>query len=110
MSIKKAPAQLDIHPAHLEIVRAILKKHIPQYEVWAFGSRTKGTAKKHSDLDLCIKNDIALSFSAMALLQEDFAESDLPWQVDIIEEAVTSAEFLQSIKKDKITVSFNSEQ
>jgi type I restriction enzyme S subunit len=45
---------IDIRPDHWKIVRDILQKHVPEYEVWAFGSRAKKTAKKHSDLDLCI--------------------------------------------------------
>ena len=42
---------IDIRPDHWKIVRDILQKHVPEYEVWAFGSRAKKTAKKHSDLD-----------------------------------------------------------
>jgi type I restriction enzyme S subunit len=41
-------------------VRRILQKHVPGYEVWAFGSRAKWTAKPYSDLDLVIISDRAL--------------------------------------------------
>jgi type I restriction enzyme, S subunit len=37
---------LDIRPDHLQIVQAILQKHIPEYEVWAFGSRAKWKTKE----------------------------------------------------------------
>ena len=45
---------LDITPENLQIVQQILQQHIPHYPVWAFGSRTKGTAKPYSDLDLAV--------------------------------------------------------
>lgn len=96
--------KIDIRADHLQIVRDILQKHVPQYEVWVFGSRVKGTAKQYSDLDLCIKASTSLDFQAMALLQEDFAESDLPWKVDIVDWAVTSTEFLSIIEQDKVVL------
>ncbi|MBF0612488.1 MAG: nucleotidyltransferase domain-containing protein, partial [Magnetococcales bacterium] len=40
---------LDIRPDHLKMVQEILKKHLPDQEVWAFGSRVKGTAREYSD-------------------------------------------------------------
>lgn len=48
---------IDIRPDHWQIVRDILRKHVPQYAVWAFGSRAKWLAKQYSDLDLAIITD-----------------------------------------------------
>jgi predicted nucleotidyltransferase len=45
---------LDLDPNQLAIVQEILAKYLPNKEVWAFGSRVKGTAKPLSDLDLSI--------------------------------------------------------
>ena len=45
---------LAITEAERQIVLDILHKNVPEYEVWAFGSRVKGTAKRYSDLDLAI--------------------------------------------------------
>ncbi len=45
---------LDVKPEHLEMVQAILRTHLPEREVWAFGSRVNGKAKPASDLDLCV--------------------------------------------------------
>ena len=35
-------ANLDITDKELEIVKSILNEFIPNYPVWAFGSRVKG--------------------------------------------------------------------
>ena len=43
---------LDVEPRHLDTVRTILRRHVPEYEVRAFGSRVHGRPRKFSDLDL----------------------------------------------------------
>lgn len=97
-------SQLDVRPDHLQIVQDILHRHVPQYEVWAFGSRAKWMAKDYSDLDLCIKTDEPLGFDVLAQLQEDFTESDLPWKVDVVDWASTSALFREVIERDRVVV------
>lgn len=43
---------IDIQPQHLEMVEKIFRTYLSGYEVRAFGSRVKGTARPFSDLDL----------------------------------------------------------
>ncbi len=95
---------IDIRPDHWEIVRDILKKRVPQYEVWAFGSRAKWNAKPYSDLDLAIITDKPLSLAVSAALADDFSESDLPWKVDVVDWATTSESFREIIQRDKVVV------
>lgn len=95
---------IDIRPDHWAIVRRILQKHVPQYAVWAFGSRAKWSAKEYSDLDLAVITDKPLPLSIRAALDEDFSESDLPWKVDVVDWASTNASFQKIIEKDKVVV------
>lgn len=106
---------IEISPEHWEIVRRILAKHVPQYEVWAFGSRAKQTTKRateqtksavkpHSDLDLVIVTKAPLSLAVSAALAEDFSESDLPWKVDVVDWATTSGSFKKHVLQDKVIV------
>jgi type I restriction enzyme S subunit len=76
---------LDLRPTQLEIVRRILAGIVPDKTVWAFGSRVEGGAKDHSDLDLAIVSDTALSIDEIGRLREAFAESDIPFRVDIVD-------------------------
>lgn len=100
-----APTPLiDIRPDHWKIVRNILRKHVPQYEVWAFGSRATWKAKEFSDLDLAIITDQPLSLDVSASLNDDFSESDLPWKVDVVDWATTSASFRKIMERDKMVV------
>jgi type I restriction enzyme S subunit len=77
---------IDLRPGEWEIIREILRRHVPDREVWAFGSRANQTAKKFSDLDLAILGDQPLTLSTLAELADDFSESDLPFKVDILDE------------------------
>ena len=70
---------LDLTKQELSIVKEILKNH-PNAII--FGSRIKGTRKKFSDLDICLKKKI--KDSEHELLREAFENSDLPFKVDII--------------------------
>lgn len=95
---------VDVAAAHWQIVQGILQKHVPHCAVWAFGSRTKGTAKPYSDLDLAIISARPLSLGAMAALREDFVESALPWTVDLLDWASTSEAFREVVARDKVVV------
>ena len=95
---------IDITSVNWAIVRDILYKHVPEYEVWAFGSRAKGDAKQYSDLDLAVITRAPLSLSVSAALADDFSESDLPFKVDVVDWATTSESFRKIIERDKVVV------
>lgn len=104
MSAGKPIPNIDIRPDHWQIVQRILQQHVPQYAVWAFGSRAKWTAKEYSDLDLAIITDTPLPLDVSASLRDDFSESNLPWKVDVVDWATTSASFRKIIERDKVVV------
>jgi type I restriction enzyme S subunit len=110
MSNDILPPMIDISPSAWEIVRAILQRHVPNAEVWAFGSRAKWTAKPYSDLDLAIIADQPLTLEQRAALAEDFSESELPWKVDIVDGATISEAFRNIIEREKIVVWENDKQ
>ena len=96
---------IDIQPDHWEIVRRILQTHVPYAEVWVFGSRATGKAKPFSDLDIAIITTQPLPLDVSASLHDDFSESDLPYKVDVVDWATTSASFRTIIARTKVTVS-----
>jgi len=93
---------LDIGNAELLIVKSILNRHAPDSTVWVFGSRATGRAKKFSDLDLCFKAPQPLSLERISAMAEEFAESDLPWKVDIVDWWSISERFRQIIEHDQV--------
>ena len=76
---------IDLNPKHLETIQHILAVHTPEYEVRAFGSRVKWTAKDYSDLDLAVVGSKPLTLRQLRRLTEAFEESYLPIQVDVVD-------------------------
>ena len=95
---------IDISQEGWLILQRILKKHIPNHEVWAFGSRAKWTAKEFSDLDIAIQTVTPLDPSLIAAMKEDFQESELPFKVDIVDCAAITPSFLKVIEADKVVL------
>ena len=96
--------RIEISPGHWNIVRGILRELVSDREVWSFGSRALFRAKKHSDLDLAILGGEPLSLTALAALRDAFAESDLPFRVDIVDWATTGEGFRRIIGRDRVVV------
>jgi uncharacterized protein len=58
---------------------------VPEFEVWAFGSRVHGKhLKPFSHLDLAIITDAPLPLQRLLDLRAAFSESELPFPVDIV--------------------------
>ncbi|MBI3782476.1 MAG: nucleotidyltransferase domain-containing protein [Deltaproteobacteria bacterium] len=89
---------IDLEPHLLHQVRRILKEHVPECEVWAFGSRVGcATSKRFSDLDLAVVSTTKIPTRRLALLANAFEESDLPIKVDVVDWQSTSSAFRERI-------------
>lgn len=93
---------IQIEPRHWEIVAALLRRHVPNAEVWAFGSRASGRARRYSDLDLVIRDAAEVPFSTMAALADDLENSDLPFKVDVLDWALLTPTFREVIESGKV--------
>ena len=73
------------------------------YKVFIFGSRATGKAKKYSDYDIGIVGKRPVPSAIKVLIEEALEESDLPYNVDIVDFSLVSANFrkvsLSKIKK-----------
>lgn len=83
-TINKTRPRLDITPAQLNTVIALLKVHLPNTTVWAYGSRVLFTTHPKSDLDLIAFTD-GKQQPALSALQDAFIESNLPFSVDLLD-------------------------
>jgi predicted nucleotidyltransferase len=95
---------IDARSSDLDEVLRILAAHVPDREVWAFGSRVGGRAKEFSDLDLAILGDGPVSNAVLADLREAFRESALPFRVDVIDWATTDEPFRGIIERQHVVV------
>jgi predicted nucleotidyltransferase len=94
--------QHGMSKGQLALIHEILAKWLPAHEVRLFGSRARGTPKAYSDLDLVIMGDTPTPLNTMGQLHEAFANSDLPWRVDLVDWADTSPEFRLHIANHSI--------
>lgn len=90
---------IDLKPEHLKTVLRILSEHAPDVDVLAFGSRVRGNARTYSDLDLAVRGREPLPRSRVEALKDAFAESDLPFQVDVVDVNAVSPEFRALIEQ-----------
>jgi len=75
------------------IIINIISKYTPNFDVLAFGSRCNAVPKKYSDLDLAFLGNEKLGMKRRSQLENAFSESDLPYQVDVVDYNVVSPEF-----------------
>ena len=97
-------SNLELSPHDRQELQRILKACIPGFEVWAFGSRAKGTAKPYSDLDLVIITEQVLPIETLAELTDSLSNSDMTMKVDVLDWATISEPFQKIIQKDKIVI------
>jgi uncharacterized protein len=95
---------IDVAQEHLESIKKIFQKFIPERRVLAFGSRINGKSTKHSDFDLVIMGDECVYNKSMAMLEYAFQESEIPFRIDLIEWATTSEPFRKIILSDHVEI------
>ena len=86
------------------IIQGIREAHIPEREVWAFGSRVKGHVKAYSDLDIAVMGETSLNIATVADLKQAFRDSDLPFKVDLLLWSETSENFRQLIATNHVVI------
>ena len=94
---------VEIHPDHLDIIRHILNKHLSgDVDVWVFGSRAKRTTRRSSDLDLALEGKRAIEAGVMVRIRCDFEDSDLPYEVDVLDMSAIGENFRKIIENDRV--------
>lgn len=96
-------ARLDITETDLGLVREILRRHLPAgVRVWVFGSRARGTARRFSDLDLAVDCGSRLELDTLLALREEFEESELPYEVDVVDSCDMDGDFRAVVEGSRL--------
>lgn len=98
--------ELKLPKKHLDELKKILAAHVPNEEVWAYGSRVNGAAHDTSDLDLVIRHPSNLDVTQRSIvdLKEALSNSNLPLIVDVHDWARLPASFHENIKKNYVVI------
>lgn len=76
-------SDIDIAQEHWQMVDEILRRCLPDREVWAYGSRVSGRSWEYSDLDLVVVGEPPLGGFTMSNARDAFTLSRLPYIVDL---------------------------
>ncbi len=94
---------LDISLDQRETLLDLLRTHLPNTEVWAYGSRTKGNSRPDSDLDLVAFATVDQKREVSAL-KEAMEESSLSFRVDLFIWDEVPETFRKNILAEKIVM------
>jgi predicted nucleotidyltransferase len=98
---------IDLPRADLAILLGVLRDHLPpDTDVWAFGSRTTGEARRYSDLDLALQSGETLDPDMLGRLQDALSESDLTVKVDVVDLLAVDPAFRRIIEGQMVPLSF----
>lgn len=94
---------IDITASQRKTILSLLEKHLPDVEVWVYGSRANWTARPESDLDMVVFTAPEQS-RAVGDLKEAFDESDLPFRVDLFIWDEIPDSFKRNIKAEHVVL------
>jgi len=92
-----------LSPEQQKIILDLLRMHLPDTVVWAYGSRMCGTANAKSDLDLVVFAGPEKKLQVFAL-KEAFEESNLPFRVDLFSWSELPENFKNNIKAEHLVL------
>lgn len=99
---------IDLKPEYFEIINDIIRRCLlSDPKIWIFGSRTQGTAKPFSDIDLLIDVGRPISIHELSALNNSFDESLLPYKVDIADAWTITGEFRAKIRDQLVSLQEN---
>lgn len=71
-------------------------------DVFLYGSRAKGTARRTSDIDVAIMPKAPLPSWLLSVIREALENSAIPYQVDLIDLTTADPSFRERIQKEGI--------
>ena len=88
------------------MIEALLKKHLPGVEVWAYGSRVNGQSHDGSDLDLVLRGPGLARIDTSRLIDftEALRDSTIPFLVEAHDWAGLPESFHREIERDHVVL------
>ena len=97
---------LHLSSRHREEIEALLHKHLPGVEVWAYGSRVNGQSHNGSDLDLVLRGPqlAEIDTSRLADFIEALQDSTIPFLVEVRDWARLPESFHHEIEREHVAL------
>ena len=94
--------QLDFPPQYMKVLNEIIHEHIPDAEIWAFGSRVTQQHHDASDLDLTVHN--VESVESLDDFRTAVINSNIPVLIDILNWESIPQSFKDEIQKRHVVI------
>ena len=93
--------QLRLSERHRREIASLLRRYVPDAEVWAYGSRVDGRSHDGSDLDLVLRgtDGKALPFAQITRLKDALRDSNIPFLVEARDWARLPENFQREIER-----------
>ena len=93
--------RLHLQRKHRQVLESLLREHLPEVEVWAYGSRVTGRSHDGSDLDLALRGPELKKIPAGKLVDFEDAvrESSIPFLVEARDWARLPERFHREIER-----------
>ena len=97
---------LHLSSRHCEEIEALLHKHLPDVEVWAYGSRVNGQSHDGSDLDLVLRGPELAEIDASRLADfiEALQDSTIPFLVEVRDWVRLPESFHREIEREHVVL------
>lgn len=97
---------LDLSPRHRATIQALIERHLPDVEVWAYGSRIDGRGHAGSDLDLALRAPglAPIPVAGLARLKEALRDSNIPFVVEAHDWARLPEGFRRRIERGHVVL------
>ena len=94
--------RVNLKQRHRQMLEEILRAHMPNVEVWAYGSRVSGGSHDGSDLDLVLRGPELqeIPISKLVDLEEALRESTVPFLIEARDWARLPESFHLEIRRD----------
>lgn len=98
--------RLHLKLKHRRMLKDILRAHVPEVVVWAYGSRISGRSHDGSDLDLVLRSPELkeIPLSKLVELEEALRESTIPFLIEARDWARLPASFHREIARDYVVL------
>ena len=94
---------IDLTPSQREKLLSLLSSHLPNTEVWVYGSRARWTSRQESDFDMAVFATPAQARGVSAL-REALEESNLPFRVDLFVWDEVPESFRKQIQREHVVL------
>lgn len=92
---------VNLEDKYIKLLKEIISKYLVNYQLYLYGSRAKGTARRFSDVDIAI-NSLELNSLILSKIKFDIEESTIPYSVDILDYNSISEDFKNLISSSLI--------